>query len=215
MVRGVYQLISIRCLEHPLAADKLAQLRERTTDVPTFRRLVYELAIFLAIDCTQDLMTAPAAIETPVATTEVKRLSDTVTLVPILRAGLGMVEGVLQWIPSARVGHLGMYRNEETLKPVEYYANTPKDLDQDVVIVLDPMLATGGSATAALTVLKRRGAKRLKLVSLIAAPEGIAKVNEEHPDVALYTAAVDDHLNEKGYIVPGLGDAGDRIFGTL
>ena len=206
---------SIRCLEHPLAADKLAQLRERTTDVPTFRRLVYELAIFLAIDCTQDLLTAPRVIETPVATWETVSLADTVTLVPILRAGLGMVDGMLQWIPSARVGHLGMYRNEETLQPVEYYANTPKDLERDVVIVLDPMLATGGSASAALSILKKRGARRLKLVSLIAAPEGIASVQKAHPDVALYTAAIDQQLNEKGYIVPGLGDAGDRIFGTL
>lgn len=193
----------------------MALLRERTTDVPTFRRLVYELAIFLAIDCTRDLLTRAHAIETPVATASVARLADTVTLVPILRAGLGMVEGMLQWIPSARVGHLGMYRNEETLKPVEYYANTPKDLERDVVIVLDPMLATGGSASAALAILKQRGARRLKLVSLIAAPEGIARVQAAHPDVALYTAAIDERLNEKGYIVPGLGDAGDRIFGTL
>lgn len=205
----------MRCLNHPLVEDKLALLRARSTDVPTFRRLIYELAIYLAITCTEDLQLETCMVDTPVATMQAKRLTDTVTLVPVLRAGLGMVEGVLQWLPNARVGHVGMYRDETTLAPVEYYVNTPNDLDRDVVIVLDPMLATGGSASAALSLLKKRGARRLKLVSVIAAPEGIARLQELHPDVELYTAAIDERLNEHGYIVPGLGDAGDRIFGTL
>lgn len=205
----------IREIHHPLALEKIGQLREHATDVSTFRRIVAELSTFLAIECTDDLATETRTIQTPIAQATVVRARDEVVLIPILRAGLGMVEGMLLWIPDAKVGHLGMYRDPDTLMPVEYYANTPAGMNDSVVIVLDPMLATGGSATAALGLLKARGAKHIKLASIIAAPEGIAKVQSHHPDVQIYAVVVDEGLNSHGYIVPGLGDAGDRIFGTL
>ncbi len=204
-----------REIRHPLALEKIGRLREHATDVQTFRRLVQELSTFLAIECTDDLIVQTHTIQTPIAEAKVVRSRDEVVLIPILRAGLGMVEGMLQWIPSAKVGHLGMYRDPETLMPVEYYANTPTGMSDSVVIVLDPMLATGGSATAALDLLKSRGAKHIKLASIIAAPEGLAKVQSNHPDVQIYAVVLDQGLNSHGYIVPGLGDAGDRIFGTL
>ncbi|PWI57971.1 uracil phosphoribosyltransferase [Sulfoacidibacillus thermotolerans] len=205
----------IREINHPLALEKIGRLREQATDVPTFRRLVQELSLLLAIECTDDLKTESVTVQTPIAQATVVRSKEEVTLIPILRAGLGMMEGMLQWIPTAKVGHLGMYRDPETLLPVEYYANTPAGMSESVVIVLDPMLATGGSATAALDLLKSRGARRIKLASILAAPEGIAKVQSNHPDVQIYAVVVDQGLNDHGYIVPGLGDAGDRIFGTL
>jgi uracil phosphoribosyltransferase len=208
-------LTSIRCIEHPLALDKLGRLRDRTTDVPTFRRLVQELSVFLAMECTSDVKAGSRIVETPVVSTTVKHVTQSIVLVPILRAGLGMVEGMLQIIPNAKVGHIGLYRDPNTLIPVEYYANTPADLASQLVIVLDPMLATGGSAAAAISILKGRGAKHIKLASVIAAPEGIDRVLHEHPDLQVYAVAVDERLNDHGYIVPGLGDAGDRIFGTL
>lgn len=208
-------MISIRCITHPLALDKLGRLRDRTTDVPTFRRLVHELSVFLAMECTADVTTGTRVVETPVTATTVTQVTQSIVLIPILRAGLGMVDGMLQIVPTAKVGHIGLYRDPETLSPVEYYVNTPDDLASQVVILLDPMLATGGSAAAAISLLKARGATQVKLVSLIAAPEGIARVREEHPDVQVYAVAVDEKLNDHGYIVPGLGDAGDRIFGTL
>ncbi len=205
----------IRCVSHPVALEKIGRLRDRSTDVSEFRRLVRELAILLAIEATSDMPSVEYIVQTPVAQARVTRTAEPVILVPILRAGLGMVDGMLQWVPEARVGHLGMYRDPQTLSPVEYYANTPPELNEGVVIVLDPMLATGGSAAAALAVLKARGAKRIKVTAILAAPEGIAKLDELHPDVELYAIAVDEGLNSHGYIVPGLGDAGDRIFGTL
>lgn len=205
----------IHCLSHPVALEKIGRLRDKSTDVPEFRQIVRELAIALAIEATRDLSSIEYTVQTPVALAKVTRIAEPVILVPILRAGLGMVDGMLQWLPEARVGHLGMYRDPQTLSPVEYYANTPPELNRGIVIVLDPMLATGGSAAAALAVLKARGATRIKLAAIIAAPEGIARLGELHPDVELYTIAVDEGLNSHGYIVPGLGDAGDRIFGTL
>lgn len=213
--RGDFVLTPIRRLEHPLAMDKIGRLRDQKTDVPTFRRLVYELTLFLAIECTADLRLEPHAVRTPLAATEAMRLADRVVLVPILRAGLGMVDAMLQVVPDAKVGHLGMFRDHETLAPTHYYANTPTGLHASAVILLDPMLATGGSSVAALSLLKGRGAVDVKFVSLIAAPEGIKRVQEAHPDVQLYTVAIDERLDDRGYIVPGLGDAGDRLFGTL
>ena len=203
----------VRCLSHPLAKDKIGRLRDQRTTTQEFRRLVYELSLLLSMMCTDDLPTVPYEVDTPITRTTVSRRENTVVLAPVLRAGLGMVDGMLQLLPEAKIGHIGFYRDEKTLMPVEYYVNLPS-LEKSVVFVLDPMLATGGTATAALTLLKQRGVSQPRLVSLIAAPEGIARVKQDHPDVVIYTAAVDDGLNEKGYIVPGLGDAGDRIFGT-
>ena len=208
-------MTSIRCSTHPLALDKLGRLRERSTDVETFRRLVHELSFFLGVECTGDLTWTDRMIETPLAATAVARLTESVVLVPVLRAGLGMLDGMLQLISNASVGHIGLFRDPVTLSPVEYYVNTPPQLADCVVIVLDPMLATGGSAVAAISALKERGAAHLKLVSIIAAPEGVRKVQTVHPDVQMYAVALDEGLNDHGYIVPGLGDAGDRIFGTV
>lgn len=206
-------MTSVQCLTHPLAKEKVGRLRDRNTSTAEFRRLVYELSLLLTVFCTEDLHTSSSSVETPITTTTADFVSDNIVLAPVLRAGLGMVDGMLQLIPDAKVGHIGFYRDEQTLLPVEYYVNLPS-VEQSVVFVLDPMLATGGTATAALSLLKSRGVSKLRLVSLIAAPEGIRKVQVDHPDVAIFTAAIDESLNEKGYIVPGLGDAGDRIFGT-
>lgn len=208
-------LSPVRCSHHPLAADRISRLRERATDVPTFRRVVAEVSILLAVECTADMELQERPIETPVAAAKGAFVVDRVVLAPILRAGLGMVQGVLRVLPDAEIAHLGLYRDDRTLEPVTYYANTPADLDRSLVIVLDPMLATGGSADAALSLLKSRGARRIKLCSLIAAPEGVALLQARHPDVEVYVASIDEKLNERGYIVPGLGDAGDRMFGTL
>ena len=201
--------------DHPLIQHKLTFIRDKKTITKDFRDLVGEVATLMAYEITRDVPLETIAIETPVAQTESYVMSGRmIGLVPILRAGLGMVDGILQLIPSAKVGHIGLQRNEETLQPVEYYINLPTDAEERLLIVIDPMLATGGSANAALAALKARGCTHLKLMCLIAAPEGVQAVQAAHPDVDIYVAAQDERLNELGYIVPGLGDAGDRLFGT-
>ena len=205
----------VTVFDHPLIQHKLSIMRDKDTSVKEFRELVSEVAMLMCYEATRDLPLEEVEIETPVAKATVKRLSGKkLAVVPILRAGLGMVDGMLTMIPSAKVGHIGLYRDPETLLPVKYYCKMPKDIAERDVIIVDPMLATGGSATAAITFLKEYGCKHIKLMSIIGAPEGIAKVQAEHPDVDIYVAAEDEKLNENGYIVPGLGDAGDRIFGT-
>lgn len=202
-------------LDHPLVQHKVSHLRDRNTGTKEFKELVSELAMLLCYEATRDLPTEEVEIETPVAIAKTRVLSGRkLALVPILRAGLGMVDGMLTLLPAAKVGHIGLYRNEETLEPVEYYCKLPSDIAERDVMVLDPMLATGGSAEAAITEMKKRGCKNIKLMVLLAAPEGVERIQKAHPDVDIYCGAVDDHLNEHGYIVPGLGDAGDRIFGT-
>ncbi|MBI4575237.1 MAG: uracil phosphoribosyltransferase [Planctomycetes bacterium] len=200
---------------HPLIQHKLHFLRDVATPSKVFRELVSEIATLLAYEATRDLELAPSTVRTPLAEAPTRVLAgQRPVVVPILRAGLGMVPGVLHLLPVARVGHIGLRRNEETLQPEEYYANLPERLGDRVVLLVDPMLATGGSATAAIRQLKGRGARRMKLICIIAAPEGIRAVGEAHPDVEVHCAVVDECLNDKAYIVPGLGDAGDRIFGT-
>ena len=202
-------------MDHPLVQHKVSLLRNKNTGTKEFKELVCELATLLCYEATRDLPTEEVEIETPIAVAKTRMLSGRkLALVPILRAGLGMVDGMLALIPAAKVGHIGMYRNEETLEPVEYYCKLPDDIAEREVIVLDPMLATGGSASAAVQFMKEVGCKHIKLMCIIGAPEGVAVMQKEHPDVDIYVAALDDHLNEHGYIVPGLGDAGDRIFGT-
>ena len=205
----------VHILEHPLLQHKLSILRDKNTGTKEFRELVSEVATLICYDATRDLATQEVIIDTPVAPAKVKVLAGKkLAVVPILRAGLGMVDGILELIPSAKVGHIGLYRDEETLEPVEYYCKLPQDVSERDVLLLDPMLATGGSAVAAIGFLKARGVRRIKMLNVIAAPEGIRKVSEAHPDVEIYCACLDEKLNEHGYIVPGLGDAGDRIFGT-
>lgn len=199
---------------HPLVAHKLSRLRDKSTDPKRFRELVREISALLAYEATADLQTIPREVETPLAKMTGMDLKEKIGLVPILRAGLGMVEGIWELMPSAEVWHIGLYRDERTLKPVEYYNKLPTEPTVSVCLILDPMLATGGSATATVNVLKRWGAKKIKFVGVIGAPEGISRLQSDHPDVDIFLAAIDDHLNEKGYIVPGLGDAGDRQFGT-
>jgi uracil phosphoribosyltransferase len=201
--------------DHPLIQHKLTYIRDKSTGTKEFRELVDEVAMLMAYEITRDLPLTEVEVETPVTTCKSFIISGKkVGLVPILRAGIGMVDGVLKLIPAARVGHVGLYRDPDTLEPVEYYVKLPSDISERDLIVIDPMLATGGSAVAAIEALKKRGARNLKLMCLIAAPEGIHRVQEEHPDVDIYVAAVDECLNDHGYIVPGLGDAGDRLFGT-
>jgi uracil phosphoribosyltransferase len=199
---------------HPLVAHKLVRLRDKNTDSRKFRELVRELAALLTYEATADLQTAPRTVDTPLAPVEGQELKANIGLVPILRAGLGMVEGIWELMPSAEVWHIGLYRDERTLKPVEYYNKLPIEPTVSVCLILDPMLATGGSAVATVGILKRWGVTNIKFVGILAAPEGIAALQAAHPDVPIYIAAIDDHLNEHGYIVPGLGDAGDRQFGT-
>lgn len=199
---------------HPLVAHKLSRLRDKKTEPKKFRELVREMAALLAYEATADLVTSPRELETPLAKMTGAELEEKIGLVPILRAGLGMVEGVWGLMPSAEVWHIGLYRDEHTLRPVEYYNKLPLEPTVSVCLILDPMLATGGSATATADVLKRWGVKKIKFVGLIGAPEGIKLMQEKHPDIPIYLAAIDDHLNEHAYIVPGLGDAGDRQFGT-
>jgi uracil phosphoribosyltransferase len=199
---------------HPLIAHKLTRLRDKDTEPKKFRELVREIAGLLAYEASADLVTIPLSIETPLAPVIGVQLAEKVGLVPILRAGLGMVEGIWELMPQAEVWHIGLYRDERTLKPVEYYNRLPIEPSVSVCLILDPMLATGGSATATVEVLKRWGVKKIKFVGIIGAPEGIAALQRAHPDVPIHLAAIDDHLNERGYIVPGLGDAGDRQFGT-
>lgn len=199
---------------HPLVLHKLTLLRDKNTDHRAFRELVYELALLLCYEATQDLKLTDETVTTPLATTAGHRVTQTIGLVPILRAGLGLVDGVMELLPSVQVWHIGLYRDEQTLRPVEYYNRLPTEPTVQLCLVLDPMLATGGSAVATVDILKRWGVTRIKFLGLIAAPEGIKRLTEAHPDVPIHVAAVDDHLNEIGFIVPGLGDAGDRQFGT-
>ncbi len=205
----------VTVFDHPLIQHKLSIMREKDTSVKEFRELVSEVATLMCYEATRDLPLEEVEIETPVAITKVKRIAGKkLAVVPILRAGLGMVDGMLTMVPNAKVGHIGLYRDPDTLLPVKYYCKMPKDIAERDVIIVDPMLATGGSATAAITFIKEYGCKHIKLMSIIGAPEGLKKVQDEHPDVEIYVAAMDERLNEHGYIVPGLGDAGDRIFGT-
>jgi uracil phosphoribosyltransferase len=200
--------------KHPLVAHKLSRLRDINTSPKKFRELVREISALLTYEATADLATTPRELETPLAKVTGQELQEKIGLVPILRAGLGMVEGVWELMPTAEVWHIGLYRDEQTLRPVEYYNKLPLEPTVSVCLILDPMLATGGSATATADVLKRWGVKKIKFVGLIAAPDGIRAMQEKHPDIPIYLAAVDDGLNDHAYIVPGLGDAGDRQFGT-
>lgn len=200
--------------KHPLVAHKLSRLRDKNTEPKKFRELVREIAGLLAYEATANLQTDEIEIETPLEKMKAQQLKEKIGLVPILRAGLGMVEGIWELMPSSEVWHIGLYRDEKTLQPVEYYNKLPVDPRVSVCLILDPMLATGGSATATADILKKWGVKKIKYVGLIAAPEGIKAMQTAHPDIDIYVAAIDDHLNERGYIVPGLGDAGDRQFGT-
>lgn len=206
---------NVHIIDHPMIQHKLTILRDKNTGVKEFREVVGELALFMGYEVTRNLPLEDIEIETPICKTTSKVISGKkLGIVPILRAGLGMVDGLLSLVPTAKVGHIGLYRDPETLKPVEYYCKLPTDVAEREFIVLDPMLATGGSAIAAITFLKEKGAQNIKLVNLLAAPEGIEAVVEAHPDIEIYIAAVDEKLNDHGYIVPGLGDAGDRLFGT-
>jgi uracil phosphoribosyltransferase len=201
-------------IAHPVIQTKLTQLRDASADYRTFRGLLQEIAALMVYEVTRDWPTMPKSVQTPLEKMTGHVLARQVTLVPILRAGLGMVDGVLRLLPDARIGHLGVYRDEKTLEPVSYYSKLPPDIAATEVLLIDPMLATGGSGSAAISYLKQAGVNKIKFVCLVAAPEGIAAVHRQHPQVPIYCAAVDRQLNERGYILPGLGDAGDRIFGT-
>lgn len=205
----------VHVLDHPLLQHKLSILRDENTGVKEFREIVGEVATLMCYEATRDLPLQNVPVQTPVAQAITRQIAGKkLAIVPVLRAGLGMVEGILTLIPSAKVGHIGLFRDPETLQPVKYYCKMPSDIAERDVIILDPMLATGGSAAAAISFVKEYGVKNIKLMNVLAAPEGIARVRQEHPTVEIYVAAVDEKLNEHGYIVPGLGDAGDRIFGT-
>ncbi|HIZ93327.1 uracil phosphoribosyltransferase [Flavonifractor sp. An112] len=205
----------VHILDHPLLQHKLSILRDETTGVKDFRQVVSEIATLMCYEATRDLPMEEVEIKTPITTGKFKTIAGKkLAIVPVLRAGLGMVDGILTLIPSAKVGHIGLYRDPDTLEPVEYYCKMPNDIAERDVIILDPMLATGGSASAAIQFIKNYEVKHIKLMNIIAAPEGIERVHHDHPDVDIYCAALDEKLNEHGYIVPGLGDAGDRIFGT-
>ncbi|MDO4750263.1 MAG: uracil phosphoribosyltransferase [Eubacteriales bacterium] len=205
----------LHVFDHPLIQHKLSILRDKKTSVKEFRELIGEISMLMCYEATWDLPLEEIEIETPVAKAKVKRIAGKkLAVVPILRAGLGMVDGMVAMIPSCKVGHIGLYRDPETLEPVEYYCKLPTDIAERDVIVVDPMLATGGSAAAAVSFLKKHGCKNIKMMNIIGAPEGVETMQKLHPDVDIYVAALDDHLNDHGYIVPGLGDAGDRIFGT-
>ena len=207
---GKFQVIS-----HPLIQHKLSILRREDTSTKDFRELVNEIAMLMGYEVSRDLPLEEVEIQTPIIKTVQKQLSGKkLAIVPILRAGIGMVDGFLSLVPAAKVGHIGMYRDEETLEPVEYLVKLPEDIDQRQIFVMNPMLATGGSAILAVDSLKKRGAANIKFVCLVAAPEGVKKLQDAHPDIDIYTASLDERLNENGYIVPGLGDAGDRLFGT-
>ena len=206
---------TLHVVDHPLVAHKLTILRDKNTSTKDFRELVSEIGMLITYEATRDLQLVDKEVETPICKTVAPTLKGKkFAVVPILRAGLGLVDGVLRMVPSARVGHIGLYRNEETLEPVKYFCKMPKDIAERDVLIVDPMLATGGSASAAIGFMKEYGCTNIKLMVLLAAPEGIERLQKDHPDVDIYCGAVDDHLNEHGYIVPGLGDAGDRIFGT-
>jgi uracil phosphoribosyltransferase len=205
---------NVFCSQHPLVKHKLTKLRDTSTEPKKFRELIREIAMLLAYEATADLALEAAQVQTPMGLAQGSALQEKIGLVPILRAGLGMVDGVWEMMPGAEVWHIGLYRDEQTLRPVQYYNKLPVDPTVQVCLILDPMLATGGSAVATAGILKRWGAQRIKFVGIIAAPEGIQAMQAAHPDVPIYVAAIDSHLNEIGYIVPGLGDAGDRQFGT-
>lgn len=206
---------TLHIVDHPLIVHKLSIMRNKKTGSKDFRELLNEIAMLMAYELTRDLPTEDVEIETPVCKMTAKKISGKkLAIVPILRAGIGMVDGILALVPVAKVGHIGLYRDPDTHMPVEYYSKFPQDIEDRIVILVDPMLATGGSACDALDLLKKRGCRNIRFMALVAAPEGVAKVQEAHPDVDIYVAALDERLNDHAYIVPGLGDAGDRIFGT-
>ncbi|MBE6948660.1 MAG: uracil phosphoribosyltransferase [Ruminococcaceae bacterium] len=206
----------LHVLDHPLLQHKLTVIRDKNTSVKEFREIVSEIAMLMCYEATRDLPVEDVEIETPVSKATVKRIAGKkLAVVPILRAGLGMVDGVNRLVPNAKVGHIGLYRDHDTLEPVTYYCKMPNDIEERDVLIVDPMLATGGSAEAAIGFIKEYGCKNIKLMCIIAAPEGVERIRNSHPDVDIYVANVDEKLNEHGYIVPGLGDAGDRIFGTM
>ena len=208
-------MATVHEMDHPLIKHKLSLMRDKTTGVKEFREAASEIAMLMCYEATRDLPLKEITIETPVSEARVQVISGKkIALVPILRAGLGMVEGILEMSPAAKVGHIGLYRTPEPLQPIEYYCKLPSDINEREVFVLDPMLATGGSSCDAIAQIKKRGAKHIKFIGLVAAPQGLKALHEAHPDVDIYVAALDEKLNENGYIVPGLGDAGDRIFGT-
>ena len=208
-------MANITIMDHPLILHKIGWIRRKTTGSRDFREIVEEIAMLMCYEATRELELEEVEIETPICTAKVKELKGKkIAVIPILRAGLGMLEGILSLIPTAKVGHIGLYRDHKTLKPVEYYSKLPEDCAQREVFVIDPMLATGGSAVAVIQILKDKGVKNIHFMCIIAAPEGVKAMTEAHPDVNLYIGAIDEKLNEHGYIVPGLGDAGDRIFGT-
>jgi len=204
----------LKVISHPLITHKLTQLRRKETGTKDFRETLDEIAGLMAYEITRDIPLKQVSIETPICKTVTQELAMDIVLVPVLRAGLGMVDGISNLVPTAKVGHIGLYRDHETLKPMSYYAKFPSNLPRAVVMILDPMLATGGSASAAIGMVKEAGAKTIKLVCVVGAPEGVKRIESDHPDVIIYIAALDERLNEIGYIVPGLGDAGDRLFGT-
>ena len=202
-------------MDHPLIQHKVSLMRDKETGTKEFRELLNEISMLMAYEVTRDLPLREVEIETPICRAQTKVIAGKkLAIVPILRAGLGMVDGIMSLVPSAKVGHIGLYRDPNTLEPVEYYCKLPEDCEERKILLVDPMLATGGSASAAIRFLKRRGCKHIKLVCLIAAPEGTSRIQADHPDVNIYVAAMDEKLNDHGYIVPGLGDAGDRLFGT-
>ena len=206
---------NVHILDHPLIRHKLAIIRNKETPTKQFREIISELATLMAYESFKDVPTQVIEVETPLEVTEQTVVKEnSIAIVPILRAGLGMVDGILSLFPAAKVGHIGLYRDEETLEPQEYYCKLPTQIEEKVVMVVDPMLATGGSACDAIKLLKKRGCTKIKLMSIIAAPEGVSKVAEAHPDIEIFVSTLDRCLNEHGYILPGLGDAGDRIFGT-
>ena len=208
-------MATLHVLDHPLIQHKLAILRDKNTGVKEFRALIGEISGLMCYEATRNLPTQEVQVETPVAVATCKVLAGKkLAIIPILRAGLGMVDNMIDLIPSAKIGHIGLYRDPETHQPVEYYCKLPFEIEERYVIVCDPMLATGGSASDAITMLKRRGCSQIKLLCLVAAPEGVEKLQADHPDVEIFTAALDDYLNDHAYIIPGLGDAGDRLFGT-
>ncbi len=204
----------LHIIDHPLITHKLTQLRKKETTTKDFRQNLEEIAALMAYEITRDVPTRQVRIETPMTTTETLEMAMDIVLVPVLRAGLGMVDGITGLIPTAKVGHIGIYRDDETLKPMPYFEKFPVTLPQSIVMVLDPMLATGGSASAAIQAIKNKGANSIKLVCIVGSTEGVARIEKDHPGIQVYLAALDEGLNEHGYILPGLGDAGDRLFGT-
>jgi len=206
---------NVTVFDHPLITHKISILRDEKTGSKQFRELIEEIAMLMGYEAMRDLPMETVTVKTPITTTKTKMIAGKkLAIVPILRAGLGMVDGILALVPSAKVGHIGLYRDEETLEPHEYYCKLPADIDNRLVVILDPMLATGGSGSAAVDFIKKKGCTNIKFMSIIAAPEGIERLTKDHPDIQLYCGCLDEKLNENGYIVPGLGDAGDRIFGT-